>query len=847
MMSSKSECPKCGGEIKSKRMESGRWLLSCSECEICFATDQNDLSEGGAIDILSKRFEEGALTNDGKTWIRRHGLGKELNPLDSDVDADIDLEDLPPEGRSFFRGKDEIVLYKFMEAMRPDFGCGVGDFDFDLDLKESIKNQGVNKFFKFQEEAIEKILDGNDVIISAPTATGKTEAFIIPIYQKIIEDESKPGGVRALLIYPTKALSRDQLRKLKDLAEGTPISVDVYDGDTDREKRSEIEEDPPEVLITNFDMIHYHLSRGTNFARLIISSKFVVIDENHQYTGGFGSNVRFILERMRRRFDHEFQVIGASATIRNPEEFGSDLFGTDVEIVRCEKGRHGPIHFFLMYPTGRSVKTMLVEALQKTLRGGKRTVLFGNSHKGVESMKMIAEEKGGIDTEVHRAGLSYGHRREIIRKLREGELESVVATPTLELGLDIGDLDAVISVLVGITSFKQRIGRVARRGQEGLAVLGLRGEDPISSYYRNHPDDYFEDVDPAYCEPENPVVARKQLICAAMDEPIHVEEFSEFDGILNDLSKENFLSEDNGYIRATRKGREEIKDYSIRGIGETVNIWHKGDRIGSRQMPLAARELHPGAVYLHGGEKYRSTSFSFDGNAGNAEVKKLPPGHDTRTEAKRESNPKIIEILDRKKAYGVEVLYGKLKISEYVDGYYTIDVYEGDVLDSTTLDEPIEYSFETLGLVFKAPAPKLPEKPPAVSEDDKLSGTFHAIEHAVLETSDMLTGGGSGEVGGVAMGGSGIIFAYDGAPGGSGICRLLHERFEEGLERAYTILNECKCGSDDGCPNCTYAFRCGNNNETLSRVGAIESLEKILKGEETAVPDKDFSIMDSIV
>lgn len=828
------------------QMESGRWLLSCSDCEICFAPDNADFSLEESLNRLEELYGEGALVNDGKTWIRRHGLGKELNVLDSGVSEEFDLEDLPPEGKSIVRGQDEVVKYEFMEATEPELGSKIEELELDKKLESSLIDNGISKLFKFQEETIKNIQAGKDVIISAPTATGKTEAFIIPIFQKILEENSDQKNVQALLIYPTKTLSRDQLKKLRNLASDSEIQVSVYDGDTNRSKRSDIENDPPDILITNFDMIHYHLSRGTNFSQLINTAEFVVIDENHQYTGAFGTNVRFILERMKRKFTKDFQLIGASATIRNPKEFGESLFGRNVKVISCDSGRHGPIHFFMLYPVGRSTKTMLVDALQKTIRSGKKTVLFGNSHKGVESMKMIAEDRGGVETEVHRGGLPHQHRRNVVKRLRTGKLKSVVATPTLELGIDIGNLDAIISVLIGLTSFKQRIGRVARRGQEGTAVLGLRNDDPISSYYRNHPEDYFKDIDPAYCEPENPVVAKNQLISSAMDRPILENEFSNFENLLENLVEENLLQKENGKYKPTSKGSEKIKNYSIRGIGKTVHIWHGGNRIGSRQMPIAARELHPGAIYLHGGNKYRSLSFSFDGESGSAELKKLPTDYKKRTEARRDSSPRIIEVLDSRKVFNIEIIYCKLCITDVVDGYYTIDIFQDKVVEENWLEDPIEHSFDTLGLVFKAPFPSLPE---GVDESDgeKLSGTFHAVEHSILETSDMLTGGGSEEVGGVAMGDTGIIFAYDGAPGGSGISRLLYDRFQKAVERAQSILKECKCDSVEGCPNCTYAYRCGNNNEPLHRQGAIESLEKIISGEKTKVPEKDYSSLESIV
>ncbi len=845
-----SECPQCEGKIRSRQMESGRWLLSCISCEICFATDQTNLSEEEARKKLVQRYDEGALQNLGKTWVRRHGLGKDLKLMNMGVDREV-FQNLPSDIKGILRGGDEVVEYEFMEPTTPKPGSRIKDSALKTSLQKSLQKKGIDRLFEFQEEAIEKILEGQNVLISAPTATGKTEGFILPIFQKIIEEknsgEREGNRVRALIIYPTKTLSRDQLKKLRELGRGAGITLDVYDGDTSRGKRSEIEEKPPDILITNFDMIHFHLSRRTNFSRLIKSSEWVVIDEIHQYTGAFGSNVHFILKRMERVFYNDFQLIGASATIRNPREFGENLFDAQVEVIECEKGRHGPIHFLMLYPRDRSSKTMLVDCLKRLYRNDRKTVVFGNSHQGVESMAKIARDSENIDVEVHRAGLSYEHRRKVEKKLREGKLRVVTSTPTLELGIDIGDLDAVASVLVGITRFKQRIGRIARRGQEGLAILGLRSDDPISSYYRNHPDDYFQDVDPGYVEPKNPVVAKNQLIAAAMDKPIEGDEFEEFDELLEELREYDLLSKKGERLDATKKGREKLENYSIRGIGSSVDLVYNKQRIGSREMPLAAQELHPGAVYLYAGEEYKSKSFSFQGDGGRAILEKMTSSENIRTNASRHTEPEIIEILNRKQAFGIEILYCRLKITESVDGYYEIDVFNDKVVDEKTLDEPIEYSFETLGFFFRAPSPDTAEEIEFESGGEELRGSFHAVEHAILECSNMFTGGGSQEVGGVAMGTSGLIFVYDGSPGGNGVSKLLYDRFEDAVERSHAILNECACESDNGCPNCTQSYRCGSNNDPLSREGAIDSLEKILNGNETKVSERDFSEEEPIV
>ncbi len=747
----------------------------------------------------------------------------------------------PPAVESLREASEEVVHYKLIPPSQPSPGLGIDDLDISRPLVLALKSCGITRLYQFQEEAVQSILEGKDVIISAPTASGKTEAFTIPIYQSILERGEV--GVQALVIYPNKTLSRDQLKKLRHLARGTGIGIEVYDGDTGRDERSRIRSNPPNVLITNFDMIHFHLSRGTRFSRLIESARFVVIDEIHTYKGAFGSNVHFILKRMKRVFRNRFQIIGASATIRNPKEFASALFGSEPKLVLCERGKHGPLHFFMMYPEGRSDRTMLADVLSEAVRGGMKTVLFSNSHKGVESLAQISKERGNLEVEVHRAGLSYSHRRKVEDGLRKGNLQAVISTPTLELGVDIGDLDAVASELVGITSFKQRIGRVARRGQQGLAVLGLRADDPISSYYRNHPQDYFRDVDPGYCEPRNPVVASHQIISAAMDRPIGYNELPGFNEVKNSLESESLLDGQDGGLRATAKGMAKLEEYSIRGMGQRVEILHSGRRIGFRHMPLAARELHPGAVYLHGGERYRSESFTFDGETGRAEVTRLPSRGRTRTEPKRDSSPRILEIVARDSIFNLEVLYCRLMMREKVVGYYTVDIYEDRITERNLLEDPIEYDFPTLGLVFKAPEPG--ER--SSSSAEGLVGSYHALEHVLLESSDMLTGGGSREIGGVTMGSTGVIFAYDAARGGTGISRLLFERFEEALRRSHAVLVECGCEKGDGCPNCTYSFMCGNNNKPLDKPGAISSLEKIMDGERTCVPDRDYSELESVV
>ncbi len=837
-------CPRCGGNLKFTRIKGGGFIISCLECGLRFPTSPSVSTEVEAFLELQDAFEEGGIKELSRARLEKLGLVKPLHVLESELKEEgALLSSLPPVVREILLGGDYVALYRRFKPVEPAKGGRVEESGLAEPLVKALKELEISRLYRFQEEAIRKVLEGKHVIIAAPTATGKTEAFALPVFQLILQSRSRFGGLRpqsrgvkALFIYPTKALNRDQLPKLRALSKYAGITVEVLDGDTQTSERNRIYSNPPDVLITNFDMIDYHLKRRDRFSHLISSAKFIVMDEIHEYVGAFGANVHFILKRMRRLCG-EFQVIGASATIRNPKEFGSALVGEDVEVVSCSEGKHGVMHLVMLYPATRSVSTMIVDVISRCVKEKLKTLVFANTHKDAEVIARIAKRRG-ILVPVHRAGLPESHRRRVERDFKSGVVKCIVATPTLELGIDIGDLDVVISMITGYTRFAQRAGRVGRKGQEGLCVLALRGNDPMSSYYKNHPEVYFTDVDPAYVEPRNPVVAEHQILFAAMDEPLKPGEFQEFQPVIEKLREEGMLAEQGGLLYATREARRRTARYNIRGIGEVVEIYEEGRKIGEREMPLAARELFPNAVYLHGGRNYLSKSFRFKGGVGVAKVELLPDDYPYKTEALFYSQPQILGTVERRKVFGVEVSYCKLNITQVVEEYVVKEIVSDRIVEVKALEDPIEYSFNTLGLAFRAPQPDVKEKVGRREREEFLAGSFHAVEHVVLESSNMLTGGGSGEIGGVSMGSSGVIFAYDACPGGNGISLLLYNNLEEAFRRALIILEECECKSESGCPNCTYSWQCGSNNQPLSKNGAASSLRKIIEGEETTLTEE---------
>jgi DEAD/DEAH box helicase domain-containing protein len=758
----------------------------------------------------------------------------------------LSVESLPEVVRDIlFSPNDYVALYRFIEPPKVEYGCSVDELNVNDRLKNALKSYGIYRLYRFQEEAIKRILNGEDVVIVAPTGSGKTECFAIPIIHLIASSRDRrfyplvPEGsraLRALFIYPTKSLSRDQLLKIRRLATPLGVTVRIFDGDTSTSEREEIYSEPPDILMTNFDIIHHHLSHRTPLSNHFKSVRYIVVDELHSYVGAFGANVHWILKRLQRVCGST-QMIGCSATISNPGEFASMLFDRRVGVVEGS-GRRGGFHFIMLYPSIRSFYSAIGDVVSKLVNYGYKTIVFSNSHVEAEVVKQVLDDRN-VKSYVHRAGLPKSYRVKVEEDFRGGRIMVVSATPTLELGIDVGDVDCVITSPIGLARFMHRIGRAGRRGQEAIAILMLRGGDPISAYYKRNPEKYFTYLEPIYVEPRNLMVARNQLIAACMDKPLSSEEFKGWADVLKSLADEGLLSVRGKRYHATMDGRRILRRYNIRGAGGRVEIYFNGKIIGERELPIALSELFPGAVYLHAGLKFRSKNFKISGNYGYVEVERLPDDFQYRTDAKRTAYPEIIEVVEGGGAYGVEALYCRLRIREMVEGYYLRDIFSGEIISENSLVEPLEYSYETYGFVFKAPEPTTHSNS---SKDylEFLAGSFHAVEHVLIESSDMFTGSGSGEIGGISMGSSGVIFVYDGVLGGSGASLLLFKNLADAFSKSYEILRGCDCNSVDGCPNCTYSYRCGNNNKPLNRVGAIEVFKLILSGAKTRVREEDY-------
>ncbi len=724
-----------------------------------------------------------------------------------------------------FHGVVRIVYSRREEVGEPEKGPYIGEAGFPKQLVDALKKRGIHRLYKFQWEAIKSILDGYHTVIVSGTGTGKTEAFLIPLIVKSLEEPGRKP--KALLLYPTKALARDQLGRLHEFLGYGPVYATVYDGDTPRKDRRRIALNPPHILISNPDMIHVGLVLSPYIRRMIRNIDYIVLDEMHVYEGAFGAHVRAVIERVKRFCKKTPLFIGSSATIGNPERHGETLFGERVRVVYGPIWRRG-VAYHVMVSTGYLSRWTVVSGVASILaEQGLRVLVFTDSQQMAEVVARIIRRSFGREFLVHRAGLPPDERRAVELKLSRGEVDGVVATPTLELGIDIGYLDAVVmaSPPPSYAKYLQRGGRAGRRGRIGYVFMVL-SEDPIDSYYERNPEEYYrQEIPPVYLEPGNEDVLRVHALALLLQQGMVSVKSIKGRGWISALEElvNEGLAVKTGYtyFPVWKVARRELLKYrSIRGAGPQVSIVDRSSNvvIGYRELPMAILDLHPYAIYLHSGRVYQSTGIDVDRRV--AYVERLPD--ETPLYTRPLYTTDLIEydvLMDRVSSRGVPLAYARVKISVIVEGYAVYTMFESERPSSTEyLSEPVVYTYSTRALLLKYPVN---------SEWDLMENAeaFHAIEHTLISATHPVCGASLGEMGGISYP-SGDIVLYDGAHGGSGLARLLYERFEKAEELAYNIISNCKCF--DGCPRCIYSPYCGNNNKVLSRRKAVKVLYNIL-------------------
>jgi len=704
-------------------------------------------------------------------------------------------------------------------------------------LAQALAWSGVTRLFSHQAEALDLLRQGRDAIVATPTASGKSLIYWLPVLERLF---SRPEA-KALFVFPLKALEQDQLRGLQDLAAflekagGPRVEAAIYDGDTPPSQRRKIRSRPPQVIITNPDMLHlgllaYHDKWAPFFSQL----SWVVLDEAHTYRGIFGSHIVQVIRRLNRvaeLYGARPQYLLSSATIDNPADFGRTLIGRPVEPV-IESGAPRSGRFFTFVNPELSAAHTAARLLIRSLRAGLKTIVFTQARKVTELIHMwVSSMAPELKVSAYRAGFLPSERRRIEADLASGRLDGVVSTSALELGIDIGALD--LCLLVGypgtIIATWQRAGRVGRSDRASAVIL-IAQPDALDQYLIRHPADFFgRGFEPAVVDPDNREVVGPHLVCAAAELPLAADDesfgLSRTPELLEDLERRNQLVATlEGKLYLARLSRPHSR-VDIRSVGESYAIMMAQGRrvIGTLDGSRAFKEAHPGAIYLHLGQQYLVDQLDLD----QRDILAHPVEVDYYTRAQSEKETEILEVLASRPTARFVVRLGRLKVTEQVVGYEKRRIRGQELLSTHPLDLPPQ-TFETVGLWVEL-EPTI--KDLVVAERGHFMGGIHAMEHAAIAMFPLLALCDRNDVGGIAYPHHpqlerSAVFIYDGYPGGVGLAKACFGRIEELLDKARRMVAACPC--EEGCPSCIHSPKCGSGNKPLDKAACLVVLEALL-------------------
>jgi DEAD/DEAH box helicase domain-containing protein len=779
--------------------------------------------------------------------------------------------------RPYYEG--QIRDHRRVDARDPEFA----DVDLEPRLAAALNADGIDRLYRHQAEAVEAVRDGENVVLATRTASGKSLAYTVPAFERAMDH-----GGRTLYLGPQNALVADQEETLSDLAYalgfGSRVSVDQYTGRLSKTEKRDVRKRRPTVLLSNPDMLHYALLPHAHrlWEWFFSALETVVIDEVHGYRGVFGSHVALVLRRLNRvceRFGSDPQYVCCSATIGNPVEHAARITGREESSFRLideDASGRGARHWVLWNPpeyrdrereSGRrrsshvETKNLFVDLLSR----GHRTLAFTRARQAVEryatesasDLRDRGEREAAAGVAAYQAALKHDRRREIEAGLHSGEIRGVWSTSALELGVDVGGLDAVlIDGYPGTRmSAHQQAGRAGRGDDDALVVL-VGGEDQLDQYLMNHSEEFFSaDPERAVSNPENEELLPDHVASAAAENWLSRADEAQFGDAFPDvvasLESAGVLSR-----RATDGGMRWIHSgdgspqhrMSLRTIeSREVDLLdgRSNEVIASLSFGDALRDAHPGAIYHHQGSSYEVTKLDLDRDAAILH----PTWADYYTRVLHDKAITVEDDLRSKELAArpdTEVRYADVTMRKRITGFERRDPKRGEAIGRESLSLP-ETTLRTKAIYFTVPRDVEAEMRESGREAQSASasrthsgdgeygfnGGIHAAEHGMISLFPLSFLCDRGDVGGLSTPyhphtDRPTIFVYDGYPGGVGLTDAAYHEVDALLARTRRMIAECGC--EDGCPACVQSPQCGNANDPLSKAEAVRLLEALTGG-----------------
>ena len=776
--------------------------------------------------------------------------------------------------RPYYEG--QIRDHRRVPARDPEFA----DVTLESRLESALADRGIDRLYRHQAEAIDAVRDGDSVVLATRTASGKSLAYTVPAFERAMDH-----GGRTLYLGPQNALVADQEETLSDLARGlgfgSRVSVAQYTGRLSKSEKRDVRDRRPTVLLSNPDMLHYALLPHAHrlWEWFFSSLETVVIDEVHGYRGVFGSHVALTLRRLNRiceRFGSDPQYVCCSATIGNPVEHAARITGkseSSFRLVDEDASGTGATHWVLWNPpeyegdrggSGRrrsshvETKRLFVDLLSR----GHQTLAFTRARQAAEryatesaeELRERGRSEAAAGVAAYQAALKHERRREIESGLHDGSVTGVWSTNALELGVDVGGLDAVVMDGYPGTRMStfQQAGRAGRGDDDALVVL-VGGEDQLDQYLLRHPEEFWEgDPERAVCNPVNEELLPDHVASAAAENWLKPDDDRHFGEttpeVVSDLEAAGRLERRDTArgVRWTHSGggspQHEMSLRTIESREVDLLDGRSNDVVASLSFGDALRDAHPGAIYHHQGQSYEVTEL--DLNRDTAVLQPTWADYYTRVLHDKEIT---VEADLRSKPLSArpdtEVRFAEVTMRKRITGFERRDPKRGEAIGRESLDLP-ETTLRTKALYYTVPE-DVERRMRAIGDAERgdglgqydlsggdygFNGGIHAAEHGMISLFPLSFLCDRGDVGGLSTPhhshtDQSTVFVYDGYPGGVGLTESGYGEVETLLRRTHGLIRDCDC--EDGCPACVQSPQCGNANDPLSKDEAVYLLAEL--------------------